>query len=112
MDSVQVGKTVLQKKVELPWDSSPGLSPVQECIANQPQILVKENMTRHELFVRCYNLTGGELIEKSFKLVTRLPLLLHRGAEGQLDQGAQGAVLHVGDEEVKNFLVCVLDCPV
>ena len=112
----KLGKQYLRKKVELPQVSSLRLSPVQRdigrSVANQPKILAKENITNHELYVKCYNLTGRDLIEKSFKLVTRLPLLLHRGAEGQLDQGAQGAVLHVGDEEVKNFLVGVLDCPV
>ena len=48
--------------------------------------------------------------EQNFELVAWL--LLHRDAEGQLHQAAHGAVLHVGDEEVKNFLVGVLDCPV
>ena len=129
MDSVQVGKKVFAKES---WTTL-GFEPrafscfriywqiccqstkniVISAINGKPgKILANLNTTNHELFVRCYNLTGRDLIEKSFKLVTRLPLLLHRGAEGQLDQGAQGAVLHVGDEEVKNFLVRVLDCPV
>ena len=59
----------------------------------------------------CRNLSGGELSEQNFKLVAGL-LLLHGGAEGQLHQASHRAVLHVGDEEVKNFLVGVLDCPV
>ena len=58
----------------------------------------------------CRNLSGGELSEQDFELVAGL--LLHGGTEGQLHQGAHGAVLHVGDEEVENFLVRSLDRPV